>query len=320
MSLSRKKADRFSIIVIPSNSHETRRMEIPRWYIRAAVSVLAGVLGLSLVSVWGWVHYRGAYIATEDIRIQNVAFDQERSALISKLTALEQVVSRVDRFATKMESGSDNKGQLQQLQAGIGPVAEETSLPQLPSLAGLPGSTFGMDKAHPKIAMNEFTVKVGGLKETADQVEQRLQRVYELKQDKVSYWASVPTLWPVQGFVTSGFGYRHAPLAGASRFHEGIDIAGPVGTPIKAPADGVVTFAGYKNGLGKVVVVDHGYGISTMYGHNATIDVAEGDRVKRGTLISSIGMTGRTTGPHLHYQVMVDGVPIDPMKYIADRF
>lgn len=317
MSLSHKKADRFSIIVIPSHSHETRRMEIPRWYIRAAVGALAGVLGLSLVSVWGWVHYRSAYIATEDIRIQNVAFDQERSTLISKLTALEQVVSRVDRFATKIESGSDNKGQLQ---TGIGPIAEGVTLPQLPSLAGLPGATFGMDKANPKLAMNEFTIKVDGLKDAADQAEQRLQRVYELKQDKVSYWASVPTLWPVQGFVTSGFGYRHAPLRGGSRFHEGIDIAGPVGTPIKVPADGVVTFAGFKNGLGKVVVVDHGYGISTMYGHNATIDVAEGDHVKRGMVISSIGMTGRTTGPHLHYQVMVDGVPIDPMKYIADRF
>ncbi len=317
MNFGHKRADRFSIIVIPNHSHETRRMEIPRWYIRAAVGALAGILGLSLISVWGWVHYRGAFMATEDIRIQNVAFDQERSALISKLTALEQVISRVDRFATKMESGSTHKGQLQ---TSIGPIAEEVTLPQLPSLAGLPGRVFGMDSIHPKLAMKEFSVKVDGLKETADQVEQRLQRVYELKQDKVSYWASVPSIWPVQGFVTSGFGSRHAPLRGGTRFHEGVDIASPVGTPVKAPADGVVTFAGYKGGLGKVVVVDHGYGISTMYGHNAVIEVAEGDRVKRGMVIASIGMTGRTTGPHLHYQVMVDGVPIDPMKYIADRF
>lgn len=317
MSFGHKKADRFSIIVIPSHSHETRRMEIPRWYIRSAVGGLAAVLALSLVSVWGWVHYRSAFIATEDIRIQNVAFDQDRAALTSKLTALEQVISRVDRFATKMESSSGHKGQLQ---AGIGPIAEDVTLPRLPSLAGLPGTTFGMDKSNPRLAMNEFSVKVDGLKETADQVEQRLQRVYELKQDKISYWASVPSIWPVQGFVTSGFGHRHAPLRGGTRFHEGIDIASPVGTPIKAPADGVVTFAGYKSGLGKVIVVDHGYGISTMYGHNAQINVTEGDRIKRGMIIASIGMTGRTTGPHLHYQVMVDGVPIDPMKYIADRF
>lgn len=311
-----KKADRFSIIVIPANSHETRRLEVSRWYIRAGMGVVATVLGLVLVSVWGWVHYRSAYLATEDIRIQNVAFDQERATLISKLTALEQIVSRVDRFATKIESNGGSKGELQ---AGIGPISEEATLPQLPSLASLPSSSFGMDKVNPKIAMNEFSVKTDSLKDTVDQVEQRLQRVYELRQDKISYWASVPTLWPVQGFVTSGFGSRHAPLRGGTRFHEGIDIASPVGTPIKTPADGVVTFAGYKSGLGKVVVVDHGYGISTMYGHNSDLFVAEGDRIKRGMVISSIGMTGRTTGPHLHYQIMVDGVPVDPMKYITDR-
>lgn len=316
MNLISKKADRFSIIVIPSNSHVTRRMEVPRWYLRAAMGALAGVLGIVMVSVWGWVHYRGAYLATEDIRMQNVAFDQERAELLSKLATLEQVVSRVDRFATKMEAG-DGKGQLE---TGIGPISEDVTLPQLPSLAALPKSAFGMDKVNPKLAMNEFSAKSNELKETVDQVEQRLQRVYELRQDKISYWASVPTMWPVQGFVTSGFGYRHAPLRGGSTFHEGVDIASPVGTPIKAPADGVVTYAGYKNGLGKCIVVDHGYGITTMYGHNAALEVVEGDRVRRGMVIASIGMTGRTTGPHLHYQVMVDGVPIDPMKYIADRF
>lgn len=304
----------FSIIVIPHHKHVTRRLEIPRWYLRAAVGALAAVLGLTLVSVWGWVHYRNAFVATEEIRIQNVAFDQERSALLSKLTSLEQIVSRVDRFAAKIEAGSDG-----QLQTGIGPISEDVSMPQLPSLASLPSSSLGMNKINPTLAMNDFTVKVDGLRDTVDQVEQRLQRVYELRQDNISYWASVPTVWPVQGFVTSGFGYRRSPLRGGTRFHEGIDIASPVGTPIKSPADGVVSFAGYKSGLGKVIVVDHGYGITTMYGHNSDLFVAEGNRIKRGMVISSIGMTGRTTGPHLHYQVMVDGVPVDPLKYLADR-
>lgn len=316
MSFGPKKADRFSIIVIPNHSHETRRMEVPRWYLRAAFGAVATVLGLTLVSVWGWLHYRNAFLATEDIRIQNVTFDQERAALLSKLTTLEQVVSRVDRFATKLE-GNEGKGQLV---SSIGPIAEDVTLPQLPSLASLPKSSFGLDRVNPKLAMAEFNVQTDNLKNAVEQVEQRLQHVYELRQDKISYWASVPSIWPVQGFVTSGFGFRHSPLRGGTRFHEGVDIASPVGTPIKAPADGVVTFAGYKGGLGKCVVVDHGYGISTMYGHNSDVNVAEGDRVKRGMVIASIGMTGRTTGPHLHYQVMVDGVPIDPMKYIADRF
>ncbi|PIR20305.1 MAG: hypothetical protein COV45_07080 [Deltaproteobacteria bacterium CG11_big_fil_rev_8_21_14_0_20_47_16] len=315
MNLGHKKTDRFSVIVIPNHSCETRRMEVPRWYIKAGVGLLIGFLGFVTVSVWGWVHYRSAYIATEDIRVQNVAFDQERASLVAKITSLEQVVSRVDRFATKLEANSATKGELQ---TAIGPIAEGVSMPKLPSMSAL--TEISLDKTSPKLAMNDFHVKVDDLKDTADQVEQRLQRVYELRQDKMSYWASIPSLWPVAGFVTSGFGSRHAPLAGGSRFHEGIDIASPVGTPIKAPADGVVTFAGYKNGLGKCIVVDHGYGVSTMYGHNSMIDVKEGDRVKRGMVIAAIGMTGRTTGPHLHYQVMVDNVPVDPLKYLADRF
>lgn len=309
-----RKSDRFSVIIIPHHSRETRRLEVPRWYLRAAVCALAGILCLTLVSVWGWVHYRNAFVATEDIRIQNVAFDQERAALLSKLTSLEQIVSRVDRFATKIEAGSDG-----QLQTGIGPISEDVSMPQLPSLASLPSSSLGMNKINPTLAMNDFTVKVDGLRDTVDQVERRLQRVYELRQDTISYWASVPTVWPVQGFVTSGFGYRRSPLAGGTRFHQGIDIASPVGTPIKAPADGVVSYAGYKSGLGKVIVVDHGYGITTMYGHNSDLFVSEGNRIKRGMVIAQIGMTGRTTGPHLHYQVMVDGVPVDPLKYLAER-
>jgi murein DD-endopeptidase MepM/ murein hydrolase activator NlpD len=289
-------------------------MEVPRWYIKLGVGVVIAFLGFVTVSVWGWVHYRNAWLATEDIRVQNVAFDQERAALVAKLTSLEQTISRVDRFATKLEASPSSKGELQ---TAIGPISEGVSMPSLPKLSAL--TEVGLDKSAPTLAMTDFHVKVDGLKDTVGQVEERLQRVYELRQDKISYWASVPTLWPVAGFVTSGFGYRRSPLAGGSRFHEGIDIASPVGTPIKAPADGVVTFAGYKSGLGKCVVVDHGYGISTMYGHNASINVVEGDRVKRGMEIASIGMTGRTTGPHLHYQVMVDNVPIDPLKYLAER-
>lgn len=318
MNFKRNPPERYSVIVIPANSHETKRWEIPRWYVKAAMGTVAGLLTLTMVAVWGWVHYRSSFMATEDIRVQNVAFDQERAALLTKLASLEQIISRVDRFATKMESHGDSKDQMLK---DIGPISEDVELPQLPSLAGLPSGSLTMNSgSKPNLAMNDFKVKIDGLKDTVDQVEQRLQRVYELRQDKMSFWASVPSVWPVQGWVTSGFGYRHAPLVGGTRFHEGIDIAGPVGTPIKSPGDGVVTFAGYKNGLGKCIVVDHGYGVTTMYGHNADLFVAEGERIKRGSVIAAIGMTGRTTGPHLHYQVMVDGVPVDPMKYLTERF
>jgi murein DD-endopeptidase MepM/ murein hydrolase activator NlpD len=124
----------------------------------------------------------------------------------------------------------------------------------------------------------------------------------------------------VRGWVTSEFGVRRSPRGIGTRFHEGIDIAASTGTPIYASGDGVVTFAGYKPGLGKTVIIDHGFGLTTVYGHNSQLYVKDGDRVKRGVNISAVGRTGRSTGPHLHYQIEVDGIPVDPMRYIIENF
>jgi murein DD-endopeptidase MepM/ murein hydrolase activator NlpD len=148
----------------------------------------------------------------------------------------------------------------------------------------------------------------------------RLQEVYAFHRGKLAYWAAIPSIWPVRGWVTSDFGPRRSPKGIGTRFHEGIDIAASIGTPVYASGDGVVTFAGYKHGFGNTIIIDHGFGITTIYGHNSTLYVNEGDRVKRGMGIASVGRTGRATGPHLHYEVVIDGVPVDPMRYIIENF
>jgi len=128
----------------------------------------------------------------------------------------------------------------------------------------------------------------------------------------------LPTLWPTRGWITSEFGDRRG-WSNHSRWHEGVDIAGPRGTSIIAPGNGVVSFAGYKSGYGHTLIVDHGSGISTLYGHCSHIFLKEGDTIKRGMVMASMGNTGRSTGPHLHYEIHVDGVPVDPMLYIAEK-
>ena len=100
--------------------------------------------------------------------------------------------------------------------------------------------------------------------------------------------------------------------------HEGLDIAANPGTPVVAPADGMVTYAGYDAGYGKLIVIDHGYGVETRYGHNSEIQVAVGQKVRHGQRIAAVGSTGRSTGPHLHYEVRVNGQPIDPLNYILE--
>jgi murein DD-endopeptidase MepM/ murein hydrolase activator NlpD len=128
--------------------------------------------------------------------------------------------------------------------------------------------------------------------------------------------ADAPSLWPVEGSITSSFGERVDPFNGEGAFHSGLDISVPYGTPIHASADGVVTFADIMNGYGNLIELDHGHGISTRYGHLSGFAIASGQHVRRGQVIGYVGATGRTTGAHLHYEVRVQNVPVNPHKYL----
>jgi murein DD-endopeptidase MepM/ murein hydrolase activator NlpD len=127
---------------------------------------------------------------------------------------------------------------------------------------------------------------------------------------------NVPSIWPVRGTVTGGFGERLDPLNGEGAFHSGMDIAAPAGTPVQAPAEGIVFSSGPDSGYGNAVLIDHGFGITTKYGHLSRVDVVIGQEVKRGQIIGAVGETGRTTGPHLHYEVHIHETPVNPAKYL----
>lgn len=128
--------------------------------------------------------------------------------------------------------------------------------------------------------------------------------------------ARLPSVWPVEGPITSSFGERVDPFNGEGAFHRGIDISSSYGHPIIAPADGVVTYADFVSGYGRMVMIDHGHGVDTRYGHMSSFAVAEGEHVRRGDLIGYVGLSGRSTGPHLHYEVWVRGTPVNPHKYL----
>jgi murein DD-endopeptidase MepM/ murein hydrolase activator NlpD len=137
-------------------------------------------------------------------------------------------------------------------------------------------------------------------------------------EDKHRKLASSPAIWPTKGWLTSRFGPRISPFTGRRQFHSGIDIAGQRGTDVFAPARGVVKFAGKRGPLGNTVILDHGYGVRTHYGHSAELHVKRGQEVERGQVIASMGSTGRSTGPHLHYAVEVNGKSVNPLDYIFD--
>jgi len=138
-----------------------------------------------------------------------------------------------------------------------------------------------------------------------------------LKEQK-SILACTPSICPTEGWFSSGFGYRISPFTNQREFHKGLDIGTKTGTPIIAPADGLVVFAGREGNFGKMIAINHGYDLMTRYGHLHKFQAKKGQYVKRGQIIGEVGATGRSTGPHLHYEVLLNGVPVNPLRYILD--
>jgi murein DD-endopeptidase MepM/ murein hydrolase activator NlpD len=131
--------------------------------------------------------------------------------------------------------------------------------------------------------------------------------------------ARVPSLLPVPGLIGGGFGWRRDPFTGAKQFHRGVDLSAPPGTPVFAPADGIVLAADREGGYGNVLTISHGDGMVTRYGHLSAFKAKAGQEVRRGDTIALVGSSGRSTGPHLHYEVLLEGRQVDPMAYVLDE-
>ena len=142
-----------------------------------------------------------------------------------------------------------------------------------------------------------------------------LERLLETKKDILVH---TPSVWPTPGWVTSGFGFRTNPFTGLTQMHEAIDISNRTGTPVVAPAAGIVSDIGNDNAYGRILVISHGFGMTTRFAHLSKTLLKVGQKVKRGDKVAEIGMTGNTTGPHLHYEVRLNGIPANPMRYIMN--
>lgn len=163
-----------------------------------------------------------------------------------------------------------------------------------------------------------FDYQFNAIKKYVETLEVDIHQLDQYLLDKDSFLKSTPTLLPAQGWITSYYGPRKSPFSGRVKMHEGLDIGARPGTSIIAPADGVVTFSGIKPGFGKFVQIDHGYGVESIFAHAQKLVIKKGELVKRGEVLAKVGNTGYSTGPHLHYEVRVNGTPVDPLYYILD--
>jgi len=166
----------------------------------------------------------------------------------------------------------------------------------------------------PTLVQSEFQ----RIRQQAREYERSFRQIEEVFTKQKFLLAATPSIWPTRGWVNSGFGLRISPFTGRWEMHEGIDIANNIGTPVVSPADGVVKFVGWYGGYGVSLIIVHGYGYSTLYGHLSQARVRPGQRVKRHQVIAHMGNTGRSTGPHLHYEVRVNDKPVNPRRYMLD--
>ncbi len=225
-------------------------------------------------------------------------------SIASDVVVMKENLERLQQFNSKLRVMVDMKespievgvgsGRLENLDLGVIPLHRQ-------ELAARKIRTF----------LNDLTIE--------SQLEEVSQQELLLGIRKnANMLAAMPSIMPSEGFITSGFGTRGSPFTEKIDFHKGIDIAAKTGTPILAPARGTVTFTGSGGSYGNTVEVSHGSGIVTKYAHCDEVFVVKGQKVNRYDLIASIGSTGRSTGPHLHYEVRVNGIPVDPMLYVLN--
>lgn len=297
----------FTLIIVPDRQSEVRRFHLRTAWVLQALAVVAV---LTLLGVGLMVHY-GSVVAEANenpgLRDENLKLKSEISIIREQLAHVQGTLDRVERFDQKLRAItllSDPQRNL-----ALGPT--EALPPQ-----GAGENQFVRSTPHE--SPQALAAKLDKLSAEATRQEQSLQELQAYFTGQKSLLASVPSVWPTRGWVTSDFGSRVDPYTSERVMHAGIDIAGPHGKEIIAPSDGTVVFAGLEGGYGNVIVIDHGYGIKTRYGHLASVKVKAGERIKRGDLIAAMGNTGRSTGPHLHYEVRVNGIAQNPRKFILD--
>ena len=251
---------------------------------------------------------------------------------VFSLTGIVSSYARMLRKVSHYNQLRDEQAQLKTRYSHLEQQAEERDIQvaSLGSLASEVSALYGLKSDPAMVAASTEQIQ-------RTQVASSLDQLYALKNTALTGAASVgismgltknsttadwiranaaPNLWPVEGQVTGSFGERIDPFNGEGAFHSGVDISASVGSAVIAPADGLVTFADFLGGYGRAVMIDHGHGISTRYGHLASFAVAAGQRIHRGDTIGYVGLSGRSTGPHLHYEVRINDTPVNPYKFL----
>src|SRR5256885_5802247 len=310
--MSQKADQEFHIVVFPSATSRPRRFSIRRRTVR--VLLLATVVAVVLEALFlvQYVTRSGEIWELEPLRSEAVNPRQQATALSSAMEELRKQLSNMREVNVRLRVmlGLDPP-KVPPSPLGLG--GKEESRIVFQSAGGMGGEGESLSEV-----VAQLQQKLAWLKEEAFMQERYLHELTGIVGQRRAQWASTPSIWPVRGWVSSGFGRRVSPFTGEDMMHGGLDISAPMSTPVKAPAAGTVIAVGPEKSLGNVVVVSHGYGFKTLYAHLSKLRVRNGHAVNRGDLIGEVGNTGLSTGPHLHYEIELNGAAVDPIRYIIN--
>lgn len=305
--------------MIPNDAKVTRQLTVPSVIFRVLPIVLIGVCALSGFFVLDYLELRKIRDSYEQLASENDIIKGEAQVLMANLEEVKQSLRRVRDYTGQLMDLTTSKVQKMRKETGVGPLS--STVDGRSSKAGVAGKPTSYVPAGIDLDKLTFRPVFDRLAQIGDQAGRNaleLQHLLSNLSQQKSLLQSIPSIVPVNGWITSGFGKRVSPFTGERSVHMGLDIASNIGAPIFAPADGVIIFTGTKDGFGNFVMVAHGYGIVSHYGHTAQVLVQPGQTVKRGDQIATVGMTGRTTGPHVHYEVWLNGNAVDPRKFLLD--
>jgi murein DD-endopeptidase MepM/ murein hydrolase activator NlpD len=290
---------RWTIVVVPQGSSATRIYELSQTALKLAGSAAVAALAVVLLLGYATVRRSVDLARTDRLERENTELAADLDQLSGRLTFLQEVVTGLEQQDTKLR-----------LLANLEPID-----PQVHA-AGIGGPRPAAAAAGPDRA-DLVRVDLNALIRRANLLSSSFREVGDSLAIHAERLAATPSIMPTAGWLTGAFSRMRAhPILHTARPHEGIDVTAPMGAPIEAPANGIVVQAGWEAGYGNMVTVDHGFGIVTKFAHASRILVRVGTRVKRGDRLALVGNTGLATGPHLHYEVHVNGRPVDPRRYI----
>lgn len=304
----KKKACTYTLMLVPHSGQGIKQLHIPDFMVKGLQFFGAG---LALVAMTMLFHYSSTIYRAQAEKAELQHLREINTVQVSQIQQLAQTtmvlqedmqrVNKLDNEVRKLV-GMD-QSEMVQVSRGI------ANRPVVESSGGQGGPEDTPD-------VQQLTYVVEQIKREVVIRENSLTTLRDSIATRQAQAASTPSIWPTSGEISSGYGYRRSPWGWGRQFHEGVDIAAEWGTPISAAADGEVVFSGWNGGYGKMVVIDHGNGISTAYAHNASNYVAVGQRVSKGEYIADMGSTGASTGPHVHYEVRIGGERVNPLDYM----